>query len=294
MKKQYRGLIISDLHCGSAIGLLPPEVPLPQPMPGFVFNNKNGDPELEASMFCSSLRQNRGQEYLWRCWQDMISQLPPTLDFIVVNGDMIQGPAKMNGEAYETITTRPSFQCLIAREALRPLRERTNMFYMIRGTEWHVGSYGENCQVLAESLQATQFPEGERLGEMLFLDIDGVILDIAHDISYFMVYRNTALEREINFSRVDQCLLEGAPDLIIRSHTHTYGTVQNRWATAVTTPGWQFSLRFARKKSAARGRMTDIGAILVTIEPWQKKRGEIPVQIKPYLYQHPKYQTVRL
>src|SRR5437763_16751146 len=64
-------LVIGDVHVGSIYGLLPPD---------FVSSDGSEKP------------QNAGQEYLWRCWQDMKRRAAKfTIDSVVINGDLIEG-----------------------------------------------------------------------------------------------------------------------------------------------------------------------------------------------------------
>jgi len=85
-----RAIFISDLHAGSAYGLLPP-------------NFAKYDGTLQPP--------NAGQQYLWECWKDFCERahrFKP--DFIVHNGDAVEGPQrKSNG--YELCLVPSKDQC---------------------------------------------------------------------------------------------------------------------------------------------------------------------------------------
>lgn len=276
-------VVVSDLHGGSHYGLLPPKVHIPDPTSWAVKL-----PEDNVSF-----PLNSGQKYLWDKWLDFQSRLPKHFDMLIVNGEGINGPS--NGRrSLDSFTHHPGLQSLLAYEALKPLRKRATEAYMIEGSEWHTGQWGEAEDGLASALNCSKHPSGRLMDYMLFLDIDGVYVDIAHHISYFMVYRSTPLEREINFALTDEAIQEGSPDLIIRSHTHVWGLVANRHAVAVNTPAWALANRYPGKKSPARGRIGDIGGLLITIDPEAKKKGLRPVWVEEIIYPHPKYKAVRI
>jgi len=285
-----RGVVFSDLHCGSILGLLPPfyEVPDPQSL------NLN---DAEYENICRRVSLNKGQAYLWECWEDAWNWLPKKkLDFAILNGDGLQGPAKRTSNGlFGLISPRPSVQASILKQVIKPIRHRFKDFHIIAGTEWHEGEYGEWLAQLAEEkiIDAMPYPSGRLVEDMLFLDWEGVILDVAHDISYFMIYRGTPLEREINFSRIDEALVEGAPDIIARAHVHSWYLANNRHAWAFTSPGWMLSIRHGRKKSQARGRINDIGLVYIEIYPELKGKEDDYVIIKKRRYNHPKYKAIR-
>ena len=63
-------LVVSDLHCGSIYGMLPPD-----------FATQDGAPKVP----------NAGQKYLWECWLDLakrVASLP--ILAVVVNGEIVK------------------------------------------------------------------------------------------------------------------------------------------------------------------------------------------------------------
>lgn len=240
---------------------------------------------------------NKGQAYLWKCWQDAWKWLPEEkLDFAIFNGDGLHGPATKNDKGlFGVVTPVPNVQAAILVDILKPIRHRFEDLHITAGTEWHEGEYGEALKQLAANtlIDATPYPSGQLVEDMLFLDWEGVLLDFAHEISYFMVYRGTPLEREINFSRIEECLVEGAPDLLGRGHTHTWHLAQNRYATAFMGPCWSLSSPGGKKISVARKRLTDIGLVYIEIYPELKGKEDDYIRIISRLYEHPKYASIK-
>lgn len=290
MSKPIRGVYFADTHCGDIFGLLPPYYEIPDP------TSFNLD-DLEYEAIQRRATMNKGQAYLWKCWDDAWKWLSEEkLDFAVLGGDGLQGPAKKNSNGlFSLISARPSIQTSILESVIVPIRHRFNDFHIVAGTEWHENEYGESLRELAAKtkIDAMPYPSGQLIEDMLFLDWEGVLLDIAHDISYFMVYRGTPLEREMNFSRIDEALMEGAPDVIGRFHVHLWNMYQNRHGWAFTGPGFALSTRYARTKSPARGRINDIGLVYMEIYPELKGKEDDYVRIKVRRYNHPKYKALK-
>src|SRR5467141_3428442 len=98
-----RGICVSDLHCGSIYGLLPPS-----------FETFEGVLRLP----------NPGQEYLWRCWDDFTNRAGRfSPDFIIVNGDLLDGMQQKN-KGSELALNAPFDQSRAAVETLRLLKAR--------------------------------------------------------------------------------------------------------------------------------------------------------------------------
>lgn len=288
--KPIRGVHFHDTHCGSHVGLLSPHFELPDPQSLAL-------DDFEHELVQKRLIFNSGQAYLWKCWEDAWKWLPDEkLDFGIFNGDGLHGPAKRNDRGlFGVVTPKPSVQAAILKDILKPIRHRFDDFHMIAGTEWHEGEHGDALKQLAVDtlIDATPYPSGALVEDMLFLDWEDVILDFAHEISYFMIYRGTPLEREINFSRIEECLIEGAPDLLGRAHTHIWHLAKNRYATAFMGPAWSLSRPGMRGKSVARGRLTDIGLVYIEIYPELKGKDDNFIEVKVRRYNHPRYKAIK-
>lgn len=269
-----RGIVVSDLHCGSIYGMLPP---------GFVTFDGIERP------------QNVGQQYTWNCWLDFCERAKSfDPDFVIVNGDCIDGSQERNrGSELSLLDWRD--QRLAAEETLMVLRtslpkEFNVKWYFTQGTPYHVGNYGDAEENIAETLLAEDYLSlgtGRKCKEVLWLDVDGVILEAAHHIAVSVgFYRLTALDREGQWSAISaKDASKGIPkaDLLIRSHVHYFGHAEHASKSIVTTPAWQLQTRYMRKASVHRMH-PDIGGIMLEVDGTAKERGESPVRIFKELY----------
>lgn len=277
-----RGAIISDLHPGSIYGILPPE-----------FKTFDG----------TVVEQNVGQRYLWECWIDYIKRVAAfNPDFVIVNGDIVDGPQRKN-EGAELKLIAPQDQSSAACDTLHVLRAalpRTVKWYFTQGTPYHVGHWNLAEEEVARNLGGEIYSSlgvGERCKEVLWLEVEGVIIEAAHHISGSVgFYRLTALDREAQWSALSaKDETKGVPraDLLIRSHVHNYSYGEHASKQIVTTPCWQLQTRHARKNSVHRMH-PDIGGLLLEVDGTAKSRGEAPCRIIKELYNLPPVAVTKL
>lgn len=274
------GLLTADLQCGSRLCPIPPGLELPT----------------------ISWEPNAGQLYLWEKWQNMIEILPEKLDFWVHLGETLQGPVSKKGSTYELLTNDPKEQMIIAKAMLSPLAERAEKFWVCRGSGWHEGEYGRAADMVAESLGAEQFPNGEYSGDVLDLNFDGLICNFSHHSSVFMIYFSTPLEREMKFFREGEAQVEAEinggieavrPDLVARAHTHREVVVERNGNVAISVPGWMLTQRYTIKKSPARA-WPKLGFTLLWLDPKAKRRGRRSIWHETILYPHLRRKAISL
>lgn len=275
------GVVVSDLHCGSIYGLLPP---------GF------------KAFDGTARQQNTGQEYLWRCWMDFASRAKAVKPaFVIVNGDCVDGPQRRN-EGSELSLVSPSDQSKAAIDSLTALKRIAPgaKWFFTQGTPYHVGSWGAAEEEIARGLDAEAYPSvgtGIRCREVLWLEADGVLLEAAHHISVATgFYRLTPLDREAQWSALTgKDASKGIPkaDLLIRSHVHFFSYGEHASKQILTTPAWQLQTRYMRKNSVHRMH-PDIGGVILEIDGSLKKKGEAPVDVRKELYGLPPAPVVRL
>ena len=274
MPKTYTVLLLADQQSGNEMGLLHPQ------MPGFTFCNP-------------------WQEYAWECWQHMLSKLPKHIDVTVSMDEVLDGPAGKNTK-YRTQITKPSLQRLNAEKLLAPVINRSEKFFMLAGSNWHVDELGESTRVLADQLGADFWPSPsenyskERIGYQLFLQFGNVVLDLAHSQSVVMVNRSMPAEREMRYRLIDNPLEDGAGEIkfIARAHAHLFNLSWDRHGISMTCPGWQgpYYDYGTTKKSMARGAIHDMGWVLLKITPG----ADWPLIPYPTLYEQPKMKTVKI
>ncbi len=137
--------MVSDLHCGSTVGLCPPEVTV------------EGGGSYEANLV---------QRWMWECWEDCTGcvwkrkrshqgdEMPGEISApnrkgwirrvakgrkwaLVINGDAVEGT---HHHQVEVIGNDVALHAAIARQILGALAEGADKVYFVRGTEVHVGT----------------------------------------------------------------------------------------------------------------------------------------------------------
>jgi len=276
-----KGVVVSDIHCGSIYGLLPPN-----------FVTYEGVPKII----------NPGQEYLWDCWIDFChrTQLFKP-DFVIVNGDLVDGMQKKNhGAELSLLDWRD--QGLAAKQVLGHLKKAVGpkaKWYFTQGTPYHVGNYGDAEESVAEAMGAeayTSLGTGRLCREVLWLDVDGVIVEAAHHITPTTgFYRLTAIDREAQWSAISaKDASKGVPksDILIRSHVHNFSYGEHASKQILTTPAWQLQTRFMRHSSVHRMH-PDIGGIFLEIDGKAKAKGEAPCHVRKEMYALPQVSVTK-
>jgi len=268
MAKSYNVLLIADMHVGNEMGLLHPQ------MRGYSFKNS-------------------WQEYSWECWKHMRSKLPKRIDVTVSMDEALDGPANSN-KKYRSHFTKPSEQRLCARKLLEPIRAKSEKFFMIAGSNWHVDELGESTRALAEIMGADEWANKDIIGYNLLLEFGNVVLDLAHSQSVVMVNRSMPGEREMRYRLVDDPFRGEAKEIkfIARAHAHNFNLSWDRHGISMTCPGWQgpYYDYGTAKKSMARAAVHDMGWVLLRVTPGD----DWPVIPYPTLYEQPKMETVKI
>ena len=249
-------VIISDIHAGCQLGLCPPKVRL----------DEGGE-----------YRPNKIQKILWSYWREFWESAVPEFTnglpySIIINGDAIDG---MHHGSTHQITHNLTDQGKIAFELLSPLIEKCEgRFYMVRGTEAHVGKSGQEEERLAKELGAIPNSYGQYARNELWKEIGGSLVHILHHIgsTSSASYESTAVHAELIASYVEASRWnERPPDAIIRSHRHRY--FETRFATdkgtgrGVVTPGWQAKTPFAYKIAGGRQSRPQFGGVVLIESP---------------------------
>ena len=256
--------VVSDLHCGSTVGLMPPQHTTLQ---GNV---------IQATPF---------QRWLWDCWQDFTKFTTEVCGkdamALVVNGDCIEGD---HHGTKQIISRDTGDHKSIAIRCLKPLAERAAKAYMVVGTECHVNS-GEVSIAHALGLQINPDfparddedgpPEGAYVFQRLSLNINGVRIIARHHMP-------TSIRRNLAASQLSIQLaeeqLEAAnnneeiPRVLLMAHRHKTGHYADDNGVALVTGAWQ-GLTNHGHKIVSPARCKPSGYIL----DWRgKKPGELP------------------
>ena len=242
---------MSDTHCGSSVGLLPPGLQL-------------GDPAREFNL-------NRAQEWIWERWQLFVGKAIAAPFDLVLNGDLIEG---MHHRTTQVVDPDPGVHVAIAEHAIAPLAERAGRVWVVRGTEAHVGPSSE-CG-LAVALGAIPDPFSRLPAwDVLNLAYCGVPCMFFHHMptSVRKWTESTALGTMLAQAQVAAIRARiTAPRVVGMAHRHSYGLYEDGAALAFATPSWQLKTRYGQKVAPASE--CQIGAMVLD---WTNRAdGELP------------------
>jgi hypothetical protein len=171
-------------------------------------------------------------------------------------------------------------QAKSAASIFKPILEKFDKFYAIRGTETHGGRSEQQTEQIAQALGAELEDEtGNYSRQELWLEDSGVIMQFAHHIGFTnsAAYETSAPMRELIATLIESAQWgRPIPHIVVRSHRHRYTRVpvptEAGDIECVVTPSWQLKTPYAWKVD--RTRMPHIGIILILIEDgtWQIKR----------------------
>lgn len=261
MKRAKRGpstnvVVVSDLHAGCQFGLCP-DAPVPL----------DGGGRYEPS---------RLQRVVYSWWREFWDEFVPHATkgepyTVVVNGDATDG---VHHGSTTQVSQNMTDQRAIARRLLEPVVEScSGRFYVVRGTEAHVGPAAEHEEELARSLGALATPDsgGNRSHFELVLNLGDRPVHFTHHIatSHSPFTRTSALLREVINHYVEAGKWGDTPySMLVRSHRHQHDEVVHRAShgkvTAFTTPAWQLKTPYVFRITA-RMQQPEIGGVVIRL-----------------------------
>lgn len=250
-------VVVSDIHAGCRLALCPPE----------------GIELDDGGRYMPSAFQLKLWKY-WRIfWDEFVPEAVRREPYaVVINGDLVEG---VHHRATTQISQNLGDQAEIAYRILRPIAERCKgRFWVIRGTEAHVGPSGVEEEKLAKRLGAVVSPEGQYARYELWKRVGPKLVHLLHHVGSTgsQAYEATAVHKELVESFAEAARWDRkAPDVIVRSHRHRHieTTVATgdahctSRATAVVTPAWQGKTPFAWKIPGARLSTPQFGGIVI-------------------------------
>lgn len=246
-------VVVSDIHAGCRLALCPP----------------SGSSLDDGGTYKPSKFQQKMWKYWDIFWDEFVPEATKGEPFgVVVNGDAIDG---VHHRATTQISHNLEDQVELAFQILQPIVELAEgRFWVVRGTEAHVGPSGLYEEALAKRLGAIPNQEGQFARYELWKYVGPKLVHFLHHIGTTgsQAYEATAVHKEFT-----ECCIEAArwgleiPSLIVRSHRHRYiettiATKEGR-GTAVVTPGWQGRTPFAYKIPGARLSLPQFGGIVI-------------------------------
>ena len=259
-KKKHIVACFGDMHCGSTVGLCPPE----------------GIELDDGGLYMP----NTGQEWLWNNWEEAWAKVGSTMLHnrgaklhIVCNGDATDGD---HHRTTQIATGHEGVHVNCAIESLRvPLALKPDSIHIIRGTSAHVGRAGGLEEGMANALKSqgwkvVEDPDtGTASSYQRMIKIGGLLIHIkphgrmgrrAHTKGPYMRW----YAQDIFFNY----LMDGdeAPDIAIRSHFHQFadsGKIHKVKTRAVALPAWQLATEYVHRVAES---LADIGLVWFEID----------------------------
>lgn len=221
-------VVVSDLHAGSTLALLPP---------GFV--------TLEGS----PVHQNAIQKWLWECWlkagewiDNLVGSDPWALVFL---GDLTE-----NVHHRTTQVVSPDFADHIeaARQLASPLAKKATKTFVVRGT---------NCHVLNAEVAIARQIGGEHNADLGIPVWDRLTLDVSGTRCVFRHHIGSTVRRGLAGTQLSMQLAEeqvesaangeDIPRVLCCAHRHKFGVYEDNSGMCVVSPCWQGLTNFAHK-----------------------------------------------
>lgn len=245
--------IVSDMHCGSTLGLCPP----------------HGIDLDDGGVYIPS----KEQEKLWQCWLDywMLvagSVKPGDKLRVILNGDAVDGDHHHTSQIVSKNLAVTQHE--IAMGTLQPMRDlKPDSIFLIRGTEAHVGASAQFEERIGKDIGAVRCPQnGTYSWWHLQAESQGILIDAAHHgrigtRPWTKLTGLSTLVAEIMQAAVTQKVR--VPNLAVRSHFHQWGdTADNYECRLIQLAGWQLTTAFIHRIAA--GSMPHIGGLIVVCE----------------------------
>lgn len=246
-------VFVSDLHCGCQLGLCPPA----------------GAHRDEGGHYDPNAIQRTIWEYWEEFWGDWVPGILKGQAYgVVLLGDCLDGT---HHASTHQITHNPAIQAEIAEQVLTPVVAHCRgWFYLVRGTEAHVGPSGAEEERLARALGAKRNQYGQYARYDLWLRVGSGLVHALHHIGTTgsSAYEATAVHKELTESFTEAARWgERAPDVILRAHRHRFLKTEIATdrgnAQAVVLPGWQAKTPFAYRIAGARLAPPQFGGVIV-------------------------------
>lgn len=244
--------VVSDLHCGSTLGLCHPD----------------GQQLDDGGHYIPSAAQRK----MWDCWSEYWSRVKEVAKganlIVIVNGDAVDGDHHNTPQIVSRNLAATQHE--IAERVLGPaMRLAPAAIHLVRGTESHVGASAAFEERLARSLGAPKCPStGAHSRWHLQIDSHGVLLDFAHHgrlgtRPWTKMTGPSTLASEILLAAAKHGTKP--PDVAFRSHYHQEADTFDNYPTRlIQTRGWQLSTAFVHRIAA--GSLPQIGGLIVTCE----------------------------
>lgn len=243
-------LVVSDIHCGSEVGLMPPDQ-----------TTRTGNR--------ISFGGNVHQEWLWACWTDLQARFAAIRGkdkyVLCLNGDLTEG---IHHKSIESLTQSIEDHANMAIEAVGGLAKKADKTFVTLGTEAHTG--------LIENYIAKKIGgEGNGARGKWLFRMAGCLVDATHHIGVTSraYLEATSLSITMGNARLNSMRCGQEPARVyLRGHRHTGGWFSDGQGMIGVTGGWQFLTRYGRK--VVPDAIPRPSALVLD---WRRRRnGELP------------------
>jgi len=270
-----------DTHCGSTVGLCPPE----------------GIELDDGGLY----EPNKSQRWLWDNWEQAWAEIKSIKRknkkaklHLIFNGDLIDGDHHRTAQIASPLT---GIHVTCALESLRvPLALKPDSIHILRGTPAHVGRSGGAEEGIARTLRDQGWPvkedpdTGMASSYWRTIKFDDLLFDVKHHgrmgrrahtkgpyIRWFAqdIFFNYVMDHET------------PPDVAIRSHYHQFadsGRIHKVPTRVVALPAWQLATEYVHRVAES---LADIGLV------WFEIDGE-DYEMKTALYKPVRPTTVEV
>jgi hypothetical protein len=248
-------VVVSDLHIGSKLGLMPPTVELDD-------GNVVGQNSLQSLMW---------EFWTKEFWPEVAKRAKKRKTVVVLNGDLVDGNHHGTNQIW---SNDPIEQANVASEILAPISAKYKTF-VTRGTPAHVLASAASDEQIAREIGAAK-PDADRKirsSYHLKLNVEGALFDVAHHGpgpgNRIWTFGNSlrGYARTIVLDALVQ--RQRPPDCIIRSHVHhkIWETVRDygHRCEAVITPAYQWKTEFGFKIHTHES-VADVGGAIISID----------------------------
>lgn len=268
MKPVKLAVVLSDIHCGSTVGLMPPN---------FVTAENQ------------EISQNPIQRWLWDCWrraQDFAGKIAGGDPYaLLLNGDLIEG---IHHGTKQVISPDVKDHVGAAEQALEPFVKNAECIFVVRGTECHTNNHELTLgKILGGRADPDSNPKKPlHAFDRLQLDIHGCPCALSHHIGTSVrdYTEATQLSVVLNQELVNaQRNGERTPKVVVRAHRHRFGFFGNGHELCFVTPPWQAQTRHVHKVVTS----TRCHPGILILDWREKERGELPA-FHSKIYEAPK------
>lgn len=260
--------VVSDLHCGSEVGLAPPETKL-----------RSGN--------VIGFGENKHQQWLWDRFEeggDKLLKIAGTDPFVLlVNGDATEGCHHHNND--ELVAATIEIHTEMAAQCLRRLAQKAARRIVVRGTQCHTR---EMEDVLADKIGA----DPRSAPDKFLFEMRGCLVDAAHHVGVTSRAYLEASALSINMGNARLNYLRAGqrvPRVFLRAHRHCGGYFSDGTGLMAVTGGWQFKTRHGHKV------VTDsIPSPTMLMLDWRDKPSDSLPRIHEIKFHEPQQKIIKL